>query len=65
MRPASARSAPVSPAPLHTAKTDQRPADVLLIRPDAHVAWAAGPDEPADTAAPALREALSTWFGAP
>ncbi|MEU1385976.1 MULTISPECIES: FAD-dependent monooxygenase [unclassified Nonomuraea] len=50
---------------VHTAKTDQRPADVLLIRPDAHVAWAAGPDEPAGTAAPALREALSTWFGAP
>ncbi|MFF0868563.1 FAD-dependent monooxygenase [Nonomuraea sp. NPDC003560] len=50
---------------VHPAKTDQRPADVLLIRPDAHVAWAAGPDEPAGTAAPALREALSTWFGAP
>ncbi|WP_067473363.1 FAD-dependent monooxygenase [Actinomadura hibisca] len=50
---------------VHTAKTDQRPADVLLIRPDAHIAWAAAVDEPADTAAPALREALTTWLGAP
>ncbi|MFI6739213.1 FAD-dependent monooxygenase [Nonomuraea sp. NPDC050451] len=50
---------------IHTAKTDQRPADVLLIRPDAHIAWAATLDEPADTAAPALREALSGWFGTP
>ncbi|MER6575700.1 hypothetical protein [Nonomuraea sp. NPDC001023] len=37
---------------VRTAKTDQRPADVLLIRPDAHVAWAAGPDEPAAPALP-------------
>jgi len=43
----------------------QRPADVLLIRPDAHIAWAATLDEPDDTAAPALREALSGWFGTP
>ncbi|XVQ15527.1 FAD-dependent monooxygenase [Spirillospora sp. CA-255316] len=50
---------------INTAKTDQRPADALLIRPDAHIAWAATTDEPADTAAPALREALSGWFGAP
>lgn len=50
---------------IHTAKTDQRPADLLLIRPDAHIAWAATIDEPADTAAPALREALSGWFGTP
>ncbi|MFG6202046.1 FAD-dependent monooxygenase [Nonomuraea sp. JJY05] len=48
-----------------TAKTDQRPADALLIRPDAHIAWAATIDEPADSAAPALREALSGWFGTP
>ncbi|MEU6740684.1 FAD-dependent monooxygenase [Streptosporangium sandarakinum] len=48
---------------VHTAKTDDRPADALLIRPDAHIAWAAPVDEPAETAAPALREALSTWFG--
>jgi 2-polyprenyl-6-methoxyphenol hydroxylase-like FAD-dependent oxidoreductase len=50
---------------VHTAKTDDRPADALLIRPDAHIAWAATIDEPADTAAPALREALSAWFGTP
>ncbi|MFD1538717.1 FAD-dependent monooxygenase [Nonomuraea guangzhouensis] len=50
---------------IHTAKTDDRPADALLIRPDAHIAWAATIDEPADTAAPSLREALSTWFGNP
>ncbi|MFI7130132.1 FAD-dependent monooxygenase [Nonomuraea sp. NPDC050153] len=50
---------------IHTAKTDQRPADALLIRPDAHIAWAATIDEPADTAAPALRQALAGWFGTP
>jgi hypothetical protein len=50
---------------IHTAETDQRPADALLIRPDAHIAWAATIDEPADTAALALREALSGWFGTP
>ncbi|MGY1945794.1 FAD-dependent monooxygenase [Nocardia asiatica] len=50
---------------VHTAKNDNRPADALLIRPDAHVAWAATLDEPAETAALALRGALSSWFGAP
>ncbi|WP_435111843.1 FAD-dependent monooxygenase [Nocardiopsis synnemataformans] len=50
---------------VHTAKTDDRPVDALLIRPDGHVAWAANVDEPAGGAASALREALSTWFGAP
>ena len=50
---------------IHTAETDDRPADALLIRPDAHIAWAATIDEPTDTAAPALREALSGWFGDP
>jgi 2-polyprenyl-6-methoxyphenol hydroxylase-like FAD-dependent oxidoreductase len=50
---------------VHTAETDHRPADALLIRPDAHVAWAATIDEPTDTAALALREALSDWFGTP
>jgi 2-polyprenyl-6-methoxyphenol hydroxylase-like FAD-dependent oxidoreductase len=44
---------------IHTAETDHRPADALLIRPDGHIAWVA----PTDTAAPALREALSLWFG--
>jgi 2-polyprenyl-6-methoxyphenol hydroxylase-like FAD-dependent oxidoreductase len=50
---------------IHTAETEHRPADALLIRPDAHLAWAAAIGEPAGTAAPALREALSCWFGAP
>ena len=49
---------------VRTAKTDHRPADALLIRPDAHIAWAAATDEPAGTATPALREALWSWFGA-
>jgi hypothetical protein len=50
---------------IHTAETDHRPADALLIRPDAHVAWAAIIDEPTDTAELTLREALSGWFGTP
>jgi 2-polyprenyl-6-methoxyphenol hydroxylase-like FAD-dependent oxidoreductase len=50
---------------IHSARTDQPPADALVIRPDAHVAWAASIGEPAETAVPALREALSSWFGAP
>jgi 2-polyprenyl-6-methoxyphenol hydroxylase-like FAD-dependent oxidoreductase len=50
---------------IRTADADHRPADALLIRPDAHIAWAAAIDEPADTAAPALRDTLSRWFGAP
>ncbi len=37
----------------------------VLIRPDARIAWAASIDEPAGTAAPALRAALSGWFGTP
>jgi hypothetical protein len=50
---------------VHTAATQDRPADALLIRPDAHIAWAAVTDESADSAAPALREALHGWLGAP
>lgn len=50
---------------IHTAHADHRPADALLIRPDAHIAWAATVGEPAGTAVPALREALSRWFGTP
>ena len=50
---------------VHTADTDHRPADALLIRPDARIAWAATIDEPTDTAALALREAFSGWFGTP
>jgi hypothetical protein len=46
-----------------TAETDHRPADALLIRPDAYIAWAAAVDEPAGTAASALQRALSRWFG--
>ena len=48
---------------IHNAGTDHRPADACLIRPDAHIAWAAAIDEPADTAGRALGEALSRWFG--
>lgn len=50
---------------IHTAKTDDRPADALLIRPDAHIAWTATTNEPTHTATPALHEALTTWFGTP
>nr|WP_041317722.1 FAD-dependent monooxygenase [Saccharothrix espanaensis] len=50
---------------VRTAELPDRPADALLIRPDAHVAWAATTGEPAATAEPALRAALSRWFGAP
>lgn len=49
---------------VYTAATPDRPADALLIRPDAYVAWAATIDEPADTAVPALREAITHWFSA-
>jgi 2-polyprenyl-6-methoxyphenol hydroxylase-like FAD-dependent oxidoreductase len=50
---------------IHIAETEDRPADALLIRPDAHIAWAGAIDEPDDTAVPALEEALSSWFGTP
>jgi hypothetical protein len=50
---------------IHTGETPHRPADALLIRPDAHIAWAATVDEPTETAAAALREALTFWFGPP
>jgi hypothetical protein len=50
---------------IHTAETDHRPADALLIRPDAHIAWAVGTGELAGIATPALREALCCWFGTP
>jgi hypothetical protein len=64
---------------IRTARTDHRPADALLIRPDAYIAWAAPASdpapagtatpapasEPADTDTAALREALSGWFGRP
>ncbi|NUT09975.1 MAG: FAD-binding monooxygenase [Nonomuraea sp.] len=47
---------------VRTAKTGDRPADALLIRPDAHIAWAVPVDEPEGSAAPALREALARWW---
>src|SRR5437870_10407652 len=37
--------------------------DALPICPDAPIGSAATIDEPIDTAAPALREALTGWFG--
>ena len=48
-----------------SATLDERPADALLILPDARIGWAATADEPGETASPGLREALTTWFGAP
>lgn len=47
---------------IYTAKTGQPPADAILIRPDAHIAWSATGE---DTDASTLPEALSGWFGAP
>jgi 2-polyprenyl-6-methoxyphenol hydroxylase-like FAD-dependent oxidoreductase len=52
--------------PAEAAATDaDRPADALLVRPDARVAWAAGVGEPQESAGPALDAALTRWFGAP
>jgi 2-polyprenyl-6-methoxyphenol hydroxylase-like FAD-dependent oxidoreductase len=46
---------------IRSAMADQPPADALLIRPDAHVAWAAGSEgKPAG-----LQDALTRWFGPP
>jgi 2-polyprenyl-6-methoxyphenol hydroxylase-like FAD-dependent oxidoreductase len=50
---------------IRTAKTDNPPADALLIRPDACIAWGAAAGQPAGTAVPALQEALGHWFGDP
>jgi len=50
---------------IHTAETEHRQADALLIRPDAYIAWAATIDEPTDSAVRTLRQALSDWFGIP
>ncbi|MBC7303534.1 MAG: FAD-dependent monooxygenase [Nocardia sp.] len=49
---------------IHSAKTVDRPADAILIRPDGHIAWAGAIDETSDTAAADLRAALTRWFGA-
>jgi 2-polyprenyl-6-methoxyphenol hydroxylase-like FAD-dependent oxidoreductase len=59
------RAATTDDRPADDRPTLGRPADALLIRPDAHLAWAAATGEPAATAAPALRAALSRWFGTP
>ncbi|SEB61301.1 2-polyprenyl-6-methoxyphenol hydroxylase [Streptomyces sp. 2131.1] len=48
---------------IHRAETADRPADALLIRPDAHIAWAAPVGESSDTLLPALHRALRAWFG--
>jgi len=50
---------------IHSASADNPPADALLVRPDAYIAWAATVGGPVDTDVPTLREALSRWFGAP
>jgi hypothetical protein len=50
---------------IRTARTGHPPADAVLIRPDACIAWAAATGEPTGTAEPARREALSGWFGTP
>jgi 2-polyprenyl-6-methoxyphenol hydroxylase-like FAD-dependent oxidoreductase len=47
-----------------TADVEQRPADVLLVRPDGVIAWIAPLDEPHKAAGAGLVEALTTWFGA-
>ncbi|MEU4314983.1 FAD-dependent monooxygenase [Nocardia sp. NPDC024068] len=52
----------VPPVEIHPGKTDNRPADALLIRPDGYIAWAAPIDEPAEAAAAGMRAALSRWF---
>jgi hypothetical protein len=46
-----------------TGTAAEPPADIVLVRPDGYVAWAAGPDT-AD-AVGGLRRALGTWFGPP
>lgn len=50
---------------IHTAETEHRPADALLIRPDGYIAWATDSDERKEIAVAGLREALSQWFGKP
>lgn len=44
---------------------DEPPARALLILPDTRIAWSAAAVQPGGTALPALREALTTWLGAP
>jgi hypothetical protein len=44
---------------------DDRPADAVLMRPDAVIVWAAAVGEPADTALFSLQAALAKWLGPP
>ncbi len=46
-----------------TAAAGRLQSDALLVRPDGYIAWAGTVDQPADTAVPELRAALSAWFG--
>ncbi|WP_067699241.1 FAD-dependent monooxygenase [Nocardia jejuensis] len=48
---------------IRIAKTDDLTTEALLIRPDAHIAWATDVHAPTDAAT--LRTALTTWFGEP
>jgi hypothetical protein len=48
-----------------SATVHARPADAVLVRPDGLIAWAAAVAEPGETALPGLREALTSWVGAP
>jgi hypothetical protein len=48
---------------IRTTSVDDRPADAVLLRPDAYVAWAAAVEEPFDAAGHGLREALTSWCG--
>lgn len=41
---------------------EERPADALLVLPDTRIAWSSAGDEPGETG---LREALTSWLGAP
>lgn len=50
---------------VHTAKAERPPADAVLIRADGHIAWACTTGKPDSSDAAALRQALTTWFGAP
>ncbi|MGN6132771.1 MAG: FAD-dependent monooxygenase [Nocardioidaceae bacterium] len=46
------------------ATVEDRPADALVVLPDARIAGVVAVDEPRETAWPGLSEALTTWCGA-
>ena len=50
---------------IHTAGTDHRPADALLIRPDAHIAWAATTGSPPHPRNRTARSALELVWRTP